>query len=85
MISCKSTIVNQLQSLLCMVSNDYIYFSIKIFRFQKPWKARDPWPVEAADSHYLAGMCHMELRNYLRALEAFTNAIKLNPNMAEVN
>ena len=26
----------------------------------------------------------MELRNYVDALEAFTNAIKLNPNMAEV-
>ena len=52
--------------------------------FQKPWKARDPWPIEAADSHYLIGQCNMEMRNYVDALEAFTNAIKLNPNMAEV-
>ena len=51
---------------------------------QKPWKARDPWPIEAADTHYLIGQCHMELHNFTQALDAFTDAIKLNPNMAEV-
>jgi cytochrome c-type biogenesis protein CcmH/NrfG len=51
---------------------------------QKPWKARDPWPQEAADAHYLIGQCSMELRNYLDALNAFTDAIKLNSSMAEV-
>ncbi|XP_060594169.1 uncharacterized protein LOC132748578 isoform X2 [Ruditapes philippinarum] len=55
------------------------------YRFQhsKPWKARDPWPQEAADAHYLIGQCSMELRNYLDALNAFTDAIKLNSSMAE--
>lgn len=51
---------------------------------QKPWKARDPWPIEAADTHYLIGQCNMELQNYPMALDAFTDAIKLNGNMAEV-
>ncbi|KAL4230368.1 cytochrome c oxidase subunit 1 [Mactra antiquata] len=49
----------------------------------KPWKARDPWPIEAGDAHYLIGQCSMELRQYMDALNAFTDAIKLNPNMAE--
>ncbi|XP_052281417.1 uncharacterized protein LOC127878913 isoform X2 [Dreissena polymorpha] len=53
------------------------------FTTQKPWKARDPWPIEAADTHYLIGQCHMELHNFTQALDAFTDAIKLNPNMAE--
>ncbi|WAR00024.1 TTC6-like protein [Mya arenaria] len=49
----------------------------------KPWRARDPWPIEAADTHYLIGQCHMELANYPQALDSFTDAIKLNTNMAE--
>lgn len=52
---------------------------------QKPWKARDPWPVEAADAHYLIGQCNMELHQYPQALDAFTDAIRLNGNMAEVS
>lgn len=52
---------------------------------QKPWKARDPWPIEAADAHYLIGQCNMELRVYTQALDAFTEAIKLNSNMAEAS
>ncbi|KAL3878456.1 hypothetical protein ACJMK2_030805 [Sinanodonta woodiana] len=49
----------------------------------KPYKPRDSWPIEAADSHYLIGICHQELGSHVDALEAFSNAIKLNPNYAE--
>lgn len=51
----------------------------KLFR-TKPWKAGDPWPKEAAEAHFLIGMCNIELKTYIRALEAFSEAIKLNSN-----
>jgi len=51
---------------------------------QTPWRPREPWPQEAAEAHYLIGMCHMELKNYLEALSGFTEAIKLDANYAEV-
>lgn len=52
--------------------------------FQKPWKAGDPWPKEAAEAHFLIGMCNIELKTYIRALEAFSEAIKLNSNYPDV-
>ena len=41
--------------------------------------------MEAAEAHYLIGQCNMELRVYTQALDAFTEAIKLNSTMAEVS
>ncbi|XP_012943224.1 uncharacterized protein LOC101857057 [Aplysia californica] len=49
----------------------------------RPWKKRDPWPAEAADAHYLSGLCHMELRNYSEALMQFNFAIKFNPSYSD--
>ena len=42
-------------------------------------------PIEAASVHFLIGMCHSELGRPLGALEAFNNAIRVNPDYAEVN
>ena len=42
-------------------------------------------PVEAASVHFLIGMCHSELGRPLGALEAFNNAIRVNPDYAEVS
>jgi len=41
-------------------------------------------PIEAASVHFLIGMCHSELGRPLGALEAFNNAIRVNPDYAEV-
>ncbi|XP_013415730.1 uncharacterized protein LOC106177489 [Lingula anatina] len=49
----------------------------------KPWSDKDSWPHEAAEVHYLIGMCNMELRGYLEAHEAFNNAIKVDGTNAE--
>lgn len=57
-----------------------LYF---FFILQKPWKPREPWPIEAAESHFLVGMCNIELRNYVAAMDSFTTAIKLDSNYAE--
>ena len=51
---------------------------------QRPWRQRDPWPAEAAEAHFLSGMCHMEMRSYLPSLNAFNNAINQDSNYAEV-
>ncbi|XP_023933515.1 uncharacterized protein LOC106162457 [Lingula anatina] len=50
----------------------------------KPWSDKDSWPHEAAEVHYLIGMCNMELRGYLEAHEAFNNAIKVDGTNAEI-
>lgn len=68
----------------------YMYLDIDellyncLMLFQKPWKAGDPWPKEAAEAHFLIGMCNIELKTYIRALEAFSEAIKLNSNYPDV-
>lgn len=41
-------------------------------------------PIEAASVHFLIGMCQSELGRPLGALEAFNNAIRVNPEYAEV-
>ena len=41
-------------------------------------------PIEAASVHFLIGMCHSELGRPLGALDAFNNAIRVNPDFAEV-
>ncbi|XP_071786267.1 uncharacterized protein [Asterias amurensis] len=50
----------------------------KALNFMKPWQERHTWPMEAAEVNYLIGMCHTEIPNYLKAYEAFNNAIKIN-------
>ncbi|CAL1530862.1 unnamed protein product [Lymnaea stagnalis] len=49
----------------------------------KPWKKGDAWPPEAADAHFLSGICLMEMRNYSEALHQFNHAIKLRPSYAD--
>ena len=41
-------------------------------------------PIEAAYVYFLIGMCHSELSKPLDALSAFNNAIRVNPDYAEV-
>ena len=41
-------------------------------------------PIEAASVHFLIGMCHSELGRPAGALDAFNNAIRVNPDYAEV-
>ena len=41
-------------------------------------------PIEAASVHFLIGMCQSELGRPLGALDAFNNAIRVNPDYAEV-
>ena len=41
-------------------------------------------PIEAASVYFLIGMCHSELSKPLDALAAFNNAIRVNPDYAEV-
>jgi len=48
-----------------------------------PWNPRMEMPIEAASVHFLIGMCHSELGRPLGALEAFNNAIRVNPDYAE--
>ncbi|XP_076446152.1 uncharacterized protein LOC143283739 isoform X2 [Babylonia areolata] len=55
----------------------------KALDLMRPWKQRDPWPAEAAEAHFLSGMCHMEMRSYLPALNSFNNAISQDVNYAE--
>ncbi|XP_078682864.1 uncharacterized protein LOC144917111 isoform X2 [Branchiostoma floridae x Branchiostoma belcheri] len=38
---------------------------------------------EAAEVYYYLGLCHLELFQYMDALEAFNNALKVNPSYAE--
>ncbi|XP_038063059.1 uncharacterized protein LOC119733763 isoform X2 [Patiria miniata] len=55
----------------------------KALNFMKPWQERQTWPMEAAEVNYLIGMCHTEIPNYLKAFEAFNNAIKINSEYPE--
>lgn len=41
--------------------------------------------MEAAEVNYLIGMCHTEIPNYLKAYEAFNNAIKINTDYPQVS
>ena len=42
-------------------------------------------PLEAAVVYFMIGTCYTELNNLNGALEAFNNAIKVNPDYAEVS
>ncbi|KAK7097844.1 uncharacterized protein [Littorina saxatilis] len=55
----------------------------KALDLMRPWKPRDPWPAEAAEACFLSGMCHMEMRSYLPALNSFNSAISQDNNYAE--
>ncbi|XP_022099054.1 uncharacterized protein LOC110983798 isoform X2 [Acanthaster planci] len=55
----------------------------KALNFMKPWQERQTWPMEAAEVNYLIGMCQTEIPNYLKAFEAFNNAIKINGDYPE--
>ncbi|XP_078601975.1 uncharacterized protein LOC144876496 isoform X1 [Branchiostoma floridae x Branchiostoma japonicum] len=48
-----------------------------------PWQAKQPMPWEAAEVYYYLGLSHLELFQYMDALEAFNNALKVNPSYAE--
>ncbi|XP_056011741.1 uncharacterized protein LOC125682590 isoform X3 [Ostrea edulis] len=54
----------------------------RALQLYKPWR-REPWPVEASECHFLIGMCHIELKSYHDAKDAFTSAVKINPNYAQ--
>ena len=51
---------------------------------QTPWDPRQEMPIEAASVHFLIGMCQSELGRPAGALDAFNNAIRVNPDFAEV-
>ena len=42
-------------------------------------------PLSAGTVHFLIGTCYTELNNLVNALDAFNNAIKVNPEDAEVS
>ena len=67
------------------INEHYLVTFLTFSLTQRPWKKREPWPAEAADAHYLAGLCHMELRNYSEALGQFNHAIKFNPSYSDVS
>ncbi|ESP04789.1 hypothetical protein LOTGIDRAFT_109285, partial [Lottia gigantea] len=48
----------------------------------KPWRIREPWPMEASEAHYLSGVCHEELKSYSDAVESFNAAIKIDSKFA---
>ncbi|KAL9955567.1 hypothetical protein ACROYT_G036906 [Oculina patagonica] len=48
-----------------------------------PWNPKVEMPIEAASVHFLIGMCQSELGRRLGALDAFNNAIRVNPDYAE--
>ncbi|XP_078324094.1 uncharacterized protein LOC111124594 isoform X6 [Crassostrea virginica] len=54
----------------------------RALQLYKPWR-REPWPMEASECHFLIGMCHIELKGYHEAKDAFTSAVKINPNYAQ--
>ena len=58
--------------------------SSTFFLLQTPWNPRHEMPIEAASVHFLIGMCQSELGRPLGALDAFNNAIRVNPDYAEV-
>lgn len=62
----------------CIHETNQLYIML-----QKPWR-REPWPMEASECHFLIGMCHIELKGYHEAKDAFTSAVKINPNYAQV-
>ena len=53
--------------------------------FQTPWHPRIQMPLEAAVVYFMIGTCCTELNNHNGALDAFNNAIKVNPDYAEVS
>ena len=58
--------------------------SMKSFVFQTPWHPRIAMPLTAAVVYFMIGTCYTELNNLPAALDAFNNAIKVNPDYAEV-
>lgn len=42
-------------------------------------------PLNAAVVYFMIGTCYTELDNLTMALDAFNNAIKVNPEYAEVS
>lgn len=42
-------------------------------------------PLQAAVVYFMIGTCYTELDNLIGALDAFNNAIKVNPDYAEVS
>ncbi|XP_052720831.1 uncharacterized protein LOC128192291 isoform X6 [Crassostrea angulata] len=64
------------------VFKDAITSFDRALQLYKPWR-REPWPMEASECHFLIGMCHIELKGYHEAKDAFTSAVKINPNYAQ--
>ena len=69
--------------LLSRIHTGFDLISLNLFP-QTPWNPRVEMPIEAASVHFLIGMCHSELGRPLGALDAFNNAIRVNPDFAEV-
>ncbi|KAK3699161.1 hypothetical protein QZH41_011884 [Actinostola sp. cb2023] len=55
----------------------------KSIEIMTPWNARIAMPLEAAPVYFLIGICHSELFEHHNGLDAFNNAIKVNPEYAE--
>ncbi len=56
---------------------------LSTFLFQKPPEG-DKWPPEAAQLHFLRGLCCLETKETSTAHEAFNRAIALDPKHASV-
>lgn len=67
------------------VSGSCLLRNISASFLQKPWDETMTWPLAAADVYYLIGMAYTELVNHSSALEAFSNALKINPEFSQVN
>lgn len=43
------------------------------------------WPQEVVELYYYLGICRAQVKDNLRALDAYNSAIKMNPKFAEVS
>ncbi|XP_048585429.1 uncharacterized protein LOC5512045 isoform X2 [Nematostella vectensis] len=62
---------------------DAISSFLKAIEILTPWNSRNPMPLEAAGVYFLIGMCQSEVHNDSGALDAYNEAIKVNPDYAE--
>eukprot|EP00795_Rhopilema_esculentum_P011483 gene11483-21699_t len=52
-------------------------------RLMKPWDPKAEWPFPAAEVYFLIGMAYTDLVDHNSALDAFNNALKINPEYSE--
>ena len=78
-------VVNVILSLRCILFLIFIVDSLFVnLSFQKPWDPKAEWPFPAAEVYFLIGMAYTDLVDHNSALDAFNNALKINPEYSEV-